>query len=115
MNQKHEARKKARKERVREKINRVTDRPRLHVYRSSRYIYAQIIESQTGNIKAAASEKTVKEKGSKKARAGKVGEALASQALKKNIKKVVFDRGPYRYHGRVKALAEGAKAKGLEF
>ena len=93
-------------------------RPRLAVFRSHKSIYAQIIDDTKGKTLVAASEKTVKwpkKKLTKTERAFAVGEALAAKALKKKIKAVVFDRRKYLYHGRVKALAEGARKGGLEF
>lgn len=93
-------------------------RPRLAVFRSNKYIYAQIIDDSKGKTLVAASEATLKwpkKKLTKIERAFMVGEVLASQALKKKIKTVVFDRRKYRYHGRVKALAEGARKGGLKF
>jgi large subunit ribosomal protein L18 len=96
-------------------------RPRLAVYRSSKHIYAQII-GEGGKIKASAGEKEIKKsiKGKKDGvtkteRASLVGEALAKKSLAKKIKQVTFDRRRYRYHGRVKALAEAARKGGLDF
>ena len=80
-------------------------RPRLSVFRSNRYIYTQVIDDEKGITLAAAKGTDPKE----------VGEKVATLALKKKVKKVVFDRRKYRYHGRVKALAEAAREKGLEF
>lgn len=100
------------------KIKGTTQRPRLAVFRSHQAIYGQIIDDQKGKTLVAANEKelTAKNKeGHKSARAGAVGELLAQKALKKKIKKVIFDRRGYQYHGRVKALAEGARKGGLEF
>jgi large subunit ribosomal protein L18 len=104
-----------RRKRIRAKIRGTKDRPRLCVFRSNKHIYAQIIDDEKGITLMAASDKgmTDKEIGVKRARL--VGEMLAKKALKKKIKKVVFDRSGYRYHGRVKALAEGARKGGLEF
>lgn len=103
--------------RVRKKIKGSTERPRLSVYRSLKYIYAQIIDDSTGSTLASASSLTLSEEksGDTVAVAKKVGEVLASEAKKKNITSVVFDRGGYLYHGRIKALAEGARAGGLQF
>jgi large subunit ribosomal protein L18 len=94
-----------------------TKRPRLSVYRSAKVIYAQIIDDQKGKTLVSASSREVKakEKMTKVAKAALVGEVLAKKALKANIKAVVFDRGRYPYHGRVKALAEGARKGGLKF
>lgn len=105
-------------------------RPRISVFRSTRYIYAQIIDDEKGETLVAAcniavrKRKTKSEKRKAKAQnlklnkteiARLVGKKLAKKALKAGIKKIVFDRGPYQYHGRVKALAEGAREGGLEF
>lgn len=103
--------------RVRKKIQGTSDRPRLTVFRSLKYIYAQVIDDKTGNTLVSASSlvnTTAKSKDSVLA-AKEVGQALGSLAKAKNIHKVVFDRGGYIYHGRIKALAEGAREAGLEF
>lgn len=89
-------------------------RPRLTVFRSHRAIYAQLIDDQKGQTLVAASSLNQKQ-GSKADQAFAVGEKLAEKALAKKIKKVFFDRGVYRYHGRIKALAEGARKGGLLF
>lgn len=90
------------------------NRPRLAVFRSSQHIYAQIINDSEGKTLVSESDLALKE-GAKKTRAQTVGENLAKKAIKKNIKLVVFDRGGFKYHGRVAALAEGARKGGLEF
>lgn len=90
--------------------------PRLSVFRSSRYLYAQIIDDKVGKTKTAVS--TVELKGKSKNRieqAKLAGKLLAEKSLKVGIKKVVFDRGAYKFHGRIKALAEGAREGGLNF
>jgi large subunit ribosomal protein L18 len=97
--------------RVRRKLAAVSSRPRLTIFRSNVHIWAQVIDDTKGQTLVAASDQDLK--GSKTERAQKVGENLATLALKKGIKQVVFDRGPYHYHGRVKALAEAARTKGL--
>lgn len=108
--------KQRRKTKIRAKIKNTAQRPRLTVFRSNQRIYAQIIDDEQGKTLVAASEKEIKKKAETKTeRAALVGEVLAQKASKKKIKKVVFDRGPYRYHGRVKALAEGARKGGLQF
>lgn len=110
--------KEKRKVRTRAKIKRRASRPRLSVFRSNRYIYGQIIDDEKGETLVAASDREIKKpnlKGTKTEIARLVGEKLAKKALKKGIKKVVFDRGPYKYHGRVKALAGGAREGGLVF
>lgn len=105
--------------RVRAKIFGTEERPRLAVFRSHKYIYAQLIDDKNGHTLVAASEKDIldkePEKYSKTEIAKMVGEALAQKALVSNIKTVVFDRRGYKYHGRVKALADGARSGGLEF
>lgn len=107
--------------RVRRKIKSVAgDRPRLSVYRSSKNIYAQIIDDAKGLTLAAAStlEKELKGKlktGADVAAASEVGKLIAERAKKAGVGKVVFDRGAYLYHGRVKALADAAREGGLEF
>ncbi len=113
-----------RKRRVRKKIFGTPERPRLSVFRSCKHIYAQIIDDISGRTLVAASSLTpqirerlaeLKKEGGKTAVAKAVGELIGQRALEAGIKKVVFDRGGYKYHGRVKALAEGARAAGLEF
>ncbi|HBT20955.1 MAG TPA: 50S ribosomal protein L18 [Peptococcaceae bacterium] len=106
--------------RIRKKIMGTKERPRLCVYRSLKHIYAQIIDDIEGRTLVAASTLDPALRGtlsstSNKEAAKKVGELIAQKALDKGIKKVVFDRGGYKYHGRVAALAEGAREKGLEF
>ena len=108
---------KIRHERVRKKISGTPDRPRLCVYRSNRHIEAQIIDDIAGNTLAAAStvEKGFEGNGGNAEAAKKIGATVAERALQKGIEEVVFDRGGYIYHGRVKALAEGAREGGLKF
>ena len=102
--------------RVRGKISGTAERPRLSVFRSEKNIYAQIIDDVAGNTLVAASsvEKDFGP-GSNKEAARKVGKLVAERAVAKGIEEVVFDRGGYIYHGRVKALAEGAREGGLKF
>ena len=102
--------------RVRGKISGTAAYPRLDVFRSSKHIYAQIIDDVTGTTLVAASslEKGFDGYGGNIDAANKVGKAIAEKALAKGIKKVVFDRGGFVYHGRVKALADGAREGGLE-
>ncbi len=109
-----------RRARVRAKIFGTAERPRLSVFRSSKHIYAQIIDDTAGITLASASttEKSLAEH--LKATASKdaakaVGEMIGKKAMEKGIEKVVFDRGGYNYHGRIAALAEGAREAGLEF
>jgi large subunit ribosomal protein L18 len=109
-----------RKKRVRSRVHGTADRPRLNVFRSLKHIYAQAIVDGTGQTLASAStlspelEGTLKRAGNVEA-AKKVGELIAVKCLEKGIQKVVFDRSGYLYHGRVKALADAARAKGLIF
>ncbi len=113
----NEARKR-RKKRIRKKVFGTSERPRLAVFRSNRYIYAQIINDEIGHTYVASSSLALPEakgKGLTKEVARLVGLDIAKKALEKGIKKVVFDRGGYKYHGRVKALADGAREGGLEF
>ncbi len=106
-----------RHKRVRGKISGTAERPRLCVFRSENHIYAQIIDDTAGRTLASAStvEKGFEGGGGNCEAAKKVGAAVAGRALEKGIKEVVFDRGGYIYHGRVKALAEGAREGGLKF
>ncbi len=116
---KSEARKR-RHLRVRKKVSGTPERPRLNVYRSLRHIYAQLIDDISGRTLVFAStldldlrdQLTV---GGNKDAARQVGELLGKRALDKGFEQVVFDRGGYLYHGRVQALAEGARAQGLKF
>ena len=103
--------------RVRGKVSGTAERPRLNVYRSLNHIYAQIIDDVQGVTLAAASsvEKDFGMNGGNKEAAKKVGELIAKRAAEKGITDVVFDRGGYIYHGRVKELAEGAREGGLNF
>ncbi len=106
--------------RVRKKVTGTPERPRLNVFRSLKHIYAQIIDDTTGHTLVAAStldealKDSLKNGGNKEA-ARAVGKLIAEKALDKGIKQVVFDRGGYLYHGRVKELAEGAREAGLDF
>ncbi len=101
--------------RLRAKVKGSAMRPRLNIFRSLSQIYAQVIDDETGKTLAAASSKELKAKATKKEMAALVGKLAAEKALKAGITKVVFDRGGYQYHGRVKELAEAARAAGLEF
>lgn len=107
---------KIRHDRVRAKVFGTVEVPRLNVFRSNTNIYAQIIDDENGKTLVSASSLELKDsKGSNIEAATKVGEAVALKAVKAGITKVVFDRGGYQYHGRVQALAEAARSKGLEF
>ena len=103
--------------RVRGKISGTAGRPRMNVFRSRSNIYAQIIDDVKGTtlVSASSVEKDFKDYGGNKEAAKKVGQIIAKRALKKKIKDVVFDRGGYIFHGRVKELAEGAREGGLKF
>ncbi len=102
--------------RIREKLSGTTARPRLNVYRSLNHIYAQVIDDQKGETLVSASTLQAKSKtGGNVAAAKEIGKTIAEQAVAKGIKQVVFDRGGYLYHGRVKALADAAREAGLEF
>jgi large subunit ribosomal protein L18 len=109
-----------RKKRIRKNLIGTQQRPRLSVFRSSKHIYAQVIDDGHGHTMTAASslEKNVKEQPefeSKIAAANYVGKLLGKRAIKKGIKKIVFDRNGFLYHGRVKAVSDGAREAGLEF
>ena len=100
--------------RIREKMAGTAVRPRLNVYRSLNHIYAQVIDDQTGATLVEAS--TIKMKtGGNVAAAKEIGKAVAEAGVEKGIKKVVFDRGGFLYHGRIKALADAAREAGLQF
>ena len=110
-------RKQRRAFRTRRSIRRPVDngRLRLSVFRSAKHIYAQVIDADKGHTVAEANSKSLGLSGNKTEQATAVGKALAEKASSAGVKRVVFDRGAYRYHGRVKALAEGAREGGLEF
>ena len=110
---------KKRKTRIRKKITGTPVRPRLSVFRSAKHMYAQIIDDTTGTtiVTASSVEKDVKDQpkfDSKRAQANLVGKLVAERALEKGIKQVVFDRNGFLYHGRVKALSDGAREAGLK-
>lgn len=106
-------------QRIRKNVVGTTDRPRLRVFKSSRHIYAQIIDDSNGTTICAASSLALEadplEKKGKTDQANKVGLLVAQHAKSKGVQSVVFDRGGYIYHGRVKALSEGAREGGLVF
>lgn len=110
-------RRKSIRERIRKVLKGTPERPRLSVYRSNKQIYAQLIDDIAGVTLAAASSasKELEVKGTKIEVAKAVGKAIAEKATQSGIKSVVFDRGGYLYHGRVKSLADGAREGGLEF
>lgn len=97
------------------KILGTTKRPRLSVFRSNKFIYAQIIDDEKGKTLVGVSEKRIKEEKTKTDKAKLLGLLLARQALKHKIDSVVFDRGNFKYHGRVKAFADGVREGGLKF
>jgi large subunit ribosomal protein L18 len=102
--------------RIREKLAGTGERPRLNVYRSLNHIYVQVVDDQKGETLVSASTLQMKAKtGGNIAAAKEIGKAIAEQAVAKGIKRVVFDRGGYLYHGRVKAIADAAREAGLEF
>jgi large subunit ribosomal protein L18 len=103
-------------DRIRRKLAGTGERPRLNVYRSLNHIYAQVIDDQKGETLVSASTLSLKSKtGGNVASAKEIGKAVAELAVKQGIKKVVFDRGGFLYHGRIKALADAAREAGLEF
>lgn len=104
----------SRKRRIRARVRGTSQRPRLSVYRSLRGLYAQIIDDEAGKTIVGGSLKEVKAKHTVEG-AKKLGTLIAKKAKEKKIEKVVFDRNAYKYHGRVKALAEGAREGGLQF
>lgn len=104
-----------RKGRVRAKVNGTAACPRLTVFRSNRGIYAQIINDEIGQTLIAVDAGEVKAKSKKTDMSLELGKIIAAKAAAKGISRVVFDRNGYKYHGRVKALAEGARAGGLKF
>ncbi len=102
--------------RVRKSVSGTPERPRLNVYRSTSHIYAQVIDDVAGHTLAAASDaEAAIATGTKTERAALVGKAVAERALANGVANVVFDRGGYQYHGRVKALADAAREAGLGF
>jgi large subunit ribosomal protein L18 len=106
-------------DRIRKKVRGTAERPRLNVYRSVNHIYAQLINDDEGKTVVSASsaegEKGKRRAGGNVASAKDIGKLIAERAQQKGVKKVVFDRGGYLYHGRIKALADAARAAGLEF
>lgn len=100
--------------RIRAKISGTKDRPRLCVFKSGKHIYAQLIDDDHGKVLFAVSDTKMK-KGTKVAHALEVGKLVAKEALTKKFEKVVFDRGGFLFHGRIKAVADGARDGGLKF
>lgn len=103
------------KMRIRKRVRGSEERPRLCVFRSARHIYAQLIDDDKGVTIVSASTLDLEKKNANKDTARAIGQEVAKRALGKDIKSVVFDRNGYLYHGRVKALAEGAREAGLNF
>jgi len=103
-----------RQQRIRAKISGTASRPRLSIYRSNTNIYAQLIDDVSGKTLCSASDIKVQD-GTKSQKAGKVGEEIATKAKALKIDTIVFDRGGFAYHGRVKALADAARSAGLQF
>lgn len=103
--------------RIRKRVQGTVEKPRLAVYRSNRYIYAQVIDDTEGHTLVAASsqEPELRSESLTVETAAKVGELVGSRAKEAGIQQVVFDRGGYKFHGRVKALADAAREAGLEF
>lgn len=104
-------------ERIRSRVTGTPERPRLAVFRSLNHIYAQVIDDQQGHtlVAAGSNEKELRGKGGNIEGAKTIGKRVAERAKEKGITRVVFDRGGYLYHGRVKALADAAREAGLEF
>jgi len=102
---------------IRNKVSGTSQRPRLSVFRSNKFIYAQLIDDVNGVTLASSSSSTIEGEGTstKSVASTSVGRDIAAKALAKGITEVVFDRGGYLYHGRVKSLAEGAREAGLKF
>ena|SRR3989344_2215151 len=105
----------ARHQRIRAKVSGTGARPRLFVFRSNQHVYAQLIDDQEGKTLVVATDKEVKDGKTKLEKAALVGELIAKKAIEKKIKTVVFDRGGYIFHGRIKGVAEGARKGGLVF
>ncbi len=103
--------------RIRRKLRGTTERPRLAVFRSVAHIYAQVIDDVAGKtlVSASSVDKGAKTNGGNVAAAKTIGKLVAERAKEKGVKQVVFDRGGYQYHGRIKALADAAREAGLEF
>ena len=100
--------------RIRNKLNGTAERPRLVVFRSLKHIYAQLVDDTQSKTIATVSDLNI-EQGKKSERAAEVGKQIAERAKQAGITRVVFDRAGYRYHGRIKAVADGARKGGLEF
>ncbi len=103
--------------RIRERVQGTPERPRLAVFRSIKHIYAQLIDDRAGRtiVSASSAEKNATANGGNVAGAKEIGKLIAERAVAQGVKKVVYDRGGYLYHGRIKALADAAREAGLEF
>ncbi|MBU0637115.1 MAG: 50S ribosomal protein L18 [Patescibacteria group bacterium] len=110
-----QSKKHRRQDRVRVKINSTSDRPRLSVFKSNKGMQAQLIDDSVGKTLVSANSSEIKSKGQKTQISFEQGKLLAEKAKAKNINQVIFDRGCYKYHGRIKALADGAREGGLIF
>jgi large subunit ribosomal protein L18 len=120
MSEKAQKARERRHQRLRKRLMGTSERPRLNVFRSDKHIYAQVIDDLSGHTLAAASDidadgRSTMSDGTKSDKAKLVGQLVAERARQAGVTKVVFDRGGYQYHGRVKALAEAAREAGLEF
>ncbi len=104
-----------RRQRIRGRIQGTSKKPRLSVFKSNKHIYAQLIDDTVGETLVAASDYDLEGSGKNKVTAREVGHELAKKAKKKGIEEIVFDRSGYLYHGRIKAIAEGAREGGLKF
>lgn len=114
---KEQIKRKQRHKRIRAKIKGTAARPRLVVFRSNQHLYVQLIDDDKGKTLVSLSDFGIKQKKglTRLELAKKIGISIAKKALEQNIKKVVFDRAGYKYHGRIKAIADGARKSGLEF
>lgn len=115
MNNNQKALRVLRHNRIRAKVSGTNSRPRMSIFRSLGNIYVQLIDDESGKTLVAASSKNIKAEGSKQNVSAEVGKLIAKKAIEAGITEVVFDRGGYRYHGRVKTLAESARESGLKF
>lgn len=108
---------KIRHSRIRKRLVGTSEAPRLSIFRSNKHIYAQLIDDTKSQtiVSASSAGESTKEKSKNLEKAKNIGKTLAQKAAKKNIKKVIFDRGGYKFHGRIKSLAEGAREGGLDF
>ena len=112
----HDLAKNRRKRKVRAKINGLSDKPRISVFRSNRYTYVQaIVDIENKTILSGSTESYTKDKSTKSEKAMKLGEEFGKKIIDMKVSKCVFDRGQYKYHGRVKSLAEGMRKAGLQF